>query len=57
MLGTAIKAVFFSKSMENSETFPSVGIADSLFFITNRDRIQLTPWQRKVAQATPDTSI
>lgn len=57
MLGTAIAAVFLNKSNENNKIRPSVLILDRRFNTMIRDKTQLAPWQRKVAQATPETPM
>ena len=57
MLGTAIMAIRRKSLAEKSGAFSSAQIPDSLFPTTVTARMQLTPWQRKVAHATPATPI
>ncbi len=57
MLGIAMAAIFLKRGQEKTEIFPSIFMAESRFNTRKTESMQLTPWQRKVAQATPDTSI
>ncbi len=57
MLGTAITAILLSISHEKTGTGPSVSISDRRFITRARESAQLTPWQRKVAHATPATPM
>ncbi len=53
MLGTAMAAIFPSSCQEKNGTAPFTFILDRRFRISVTERRQLTPWQRKVAHATP----
>ena len=57
MLGIAMTAIFANRALENSGMRPCVGTARSRFNTTAIASTQLTPWQRKVAQATPATPM
>ena len=57
MLGIAMTAILFSSDNEKTGIFPLVFIVISRFRTKARERMQLTPWQIKVAYATPATPI
>ena len=57
MLGTAMAASCRSTRPEKQRTLPCTGIFASRRSTTATASTQLTPWHRKVAQATPATPI
>ena len=57
MLGMATTAIWPSIFQENQTRSPSLGTARTRRATTHRESTQLTPWHRKVAQATPETPI
>ena len=57
MLGIAMAAIFLKRGQEKTEIFPSIFMAESRFNTRKTESMQLTPWQRKVAQATPPIPI
>ena len=57
MLGIAITKIRRRSGRENMVIFPSVFSRDRRFSRRVMDKTQLTPWQIKVAHATPATSM
>ena len=57
MLGTATTAIFLNSVQENSAGFFSASMVRNRRNTTTSASTQLTPWHRKVAQATPATPI
>ena len=57
VLGTAMATICFKICQSKNGAFSFPSIFASLRKITTIARIQLTPWQRKVAHATPATPI
>ena len=57
MLGTAITVSRLSSGKENTAPFSPLGIFFSRFITASNASAQLTPWQIKVAHATPATPI
>ena len=57
ILGTATMAIFFSRGTEKSLGFSLVSMVRNRRNTTITASTQLTPWHRKVAQATPATPI
>ena len=57
MLGMATTAILPSIFQENHTVLRLVGMAFIRRNTTTMARMQLTPWHRKVAQATPATPI
>ena len=55
MLGMATTAIWPSIFQENQTRSPSLGTARTRRATTHRESTQLTPWHKKVAQATPAT--
>ena len=53
----ATTAIWPSIFQENQTRSPSLGTARTRRATTHRESTQLTPWHRKVAQATPATPI
>ena len=57
MLGSATADTCFSSDQEKAGTPPSTLIAANRRNTTSTARMQLIPWHKKVAQATPATPI
>ena len=57
MLGMAMMAIFFRMGKEKNSPLPSWGMVASRRNTKISASTQLTPWHRKVAQATPATPI
>lgn len=57
MLGTAMTANFLNRDREKARAFSSAGMRRSRQNTTSTASTQLTPWHKKVAQATPATPM
>ena len=57
MLGTATTAIFLKRNQEKIFGVSSVWMVRNRRNTTTTASMQLTPWHRKVAQATPATPI
>ena len=57
MLGTATAHRFWKRRHEKKQTPVPVFMPDRRLKISSTEQMQLTPWQKKVAQATPATPI